>query len=132
RTKPPEPLGNDKQTEREVPLDVFADAQGGRSEEAFTAGHHAFRYKNKTNKEVPVGINWQNCKCARVEICVAPESWEALTVEQLVTKSEDPSLVWTPLDKDGKEYTIPPNAIGWIRVGWNADKSGDVRFRADM
>lgn len=116
----------------EAPLDISADIQGARSEEAFTAGHHAFRYKSKVDKETKVGINWKNCKCASVEICVAPEGWAALPEAELVKKAEDPTLQWTPLNKDDTGFLIPAKAVGWVRIGWKADKSGDERFTADL
>jgi hypothetical protein len=115
-----------------APLDFWKDIEEPRYEESYTAGHHAFRYKNKENKPIVVGVNWQNCKCASVEICVAPDSWKALPDAELVKKAEDPSLEWTPLAKDGKGFTVPAEAIGWVRIGWKADKSKDERFKADL
>jgi hypothetical protein len=113
------------------PIEIAAEL-GPRFEEAFTAGHHAFRFRSKVDKPTTVGVNWKNCKCASVEICIAPNEWKALPEVELVKKAEDPSLEWTPLDKEGKGFDIPGMAIGWVRIGWKADKSGDERFKADL
>jgi hypothetical protein len=115
-----------------APLQISSDIQGVRYEEAFTAGHHAFRYQSKVDAPTLVGINWKNCKCASVEICVAPDEWKALPEEEWARKAEDPSLKWTPLEKNSEGFTIPAKAIGWIRIGWKADKAGDERFKADL
>src|SRR5262249_49201728 len=115
-----------------APLDLFPDFQGVRYEEAFTEGHHAFRFKSKVDTQTLVGINWKNCKCAGVDICLAPPEWEKLPEAEWAKKVDDPSLQWTPLEKDAKGFPIPPKSIGWIRVGWKGDKSGDQRFSAEL
>jgi hypothetical protein len=125
---PSKPDPKDKLT---APVEIVSDG-GPRFEEAFTAGHHSFRYRSKVDQPTRVGINWKNCKCASVEICVAPNEWKALPEAELVKRAEDPSLQWTPLDKDSKGFDIPGKAIGWVRLGWKADKSGDERFKADL
>jgi hypothetical protein len=124
--KPPPPT--DKS-----PLIIVSDASGPRYEEAFTAGHHAFRFRNKRTEPVHVGINWKNCKCAGVEICLAPDGWKLLDEAELAKRVEDSSLDWQELQKDGSGFTIPPEAIGWIRIGWRGDKGiGDQQFSADL
>jgi hypothetical protein len=115
-----------------APLEFVSDFSGTRNEEAFTAGYHPFRYKSRVDTPTLVGVNWKNCKCASVEICIAPDEWKALEEEQLAKKAEDPSLKWVPLAQDGTGFSIPGKAIGWVRVGWKADKSGEERFKADL
>src|SRR5260370_41246196 len=61
----------------DAPLD-FPDKEKMHSQEAYTPGHHAFRFVSKSDKPTLVGINWKNCKCASVEICIAPDEWKAL------------------------------------------------------
>src|SRR5262249_26048298 len=119
-------------TKIRAPLDIFPDFQGVRYEEAFTAGHHAFRFKSMVDTTTRVGINWKNCKCAGVDICLAPPEWENLPEAEWAKKADDSSLKWTPLEKESKGFPIPAKAIGWIRVGWSDDKSTDTTFHAEL
>jgi hypothetical protein len=125
---PPPPV-----TPTKSPLEIVTDQGGLRYEEAYTAGHHSFRYRNTRNESVNVGINWKNCKCAGVEMCVAPAEWQSLDDADLAKRVEDKSLQWEELQKDGSGFTIPPHGVGWIRLSWKSDKGpGDQQFSADV
>jgi hypothetical protein len=110
---------------------IFPDTPKPRTQEAYTPGHYAFHFKSLADTPTTVGVNRKNCKCASVDICLAPEEWST-DEAALAGKAEDPGLQWTPLEKDGDGFTIPPGADGWIRVGWKDDKAGDQRFAAEM
>jgi hypothetical protein len=115
-----------------APLEVSPGIDGIRYEESYTAGHHPFPYRSIVDKPVKVGVHWKNCRCASVQICVAPDDWKSLPPSELIKKAEDPSLSWTPLEKDAEGFEVPPHAFGWVRVGWKADKNGMERFKADL
>jgi len=128
--EPPKPT-DEAVSKLPSPLEMMKAVEP-RFEEAYTAGHHPFRFRSLVDKPTKVGVNWKNCKCASVEICVAPDEWKALSEAEFAKKADDPSLQWTPLERDGQGFDIPGRSTGWVRVGWKADKNGDERFKADL
>jgi hypothetical protein len=110
----------------------FPDKQTIHSQEAYTAGHYSFRFKSKVDNATKVGINWKNCKCASVEMAIAPPEWSSYEDSDLMKMVDDSRLEWTALSKDDEGFSIPARAIGWVRVGWKDDKVGDQRFTAEM
>jgi hypothetical protein len=110
----------------------FPDKQTVHYQEAYTAGHYTFRFKSKVDTATKVGINWKNCKCASVEMAIAPPEWGSYEDSTLIKMAHDPHLEWTSLSKDDEGFSIPARANGWVRVGWKDDKVGDQRFTAEM
>ena len=115
----------------DAPID-FPDVQKPKTQESYTAGHHVFRFKSKVDKATMVGINRKNCKCASVEICLAPDDWKGLSAEELNKRADYPNLKWVALEKDEDGFSIPGRADGWVRIGWKDDKTGNVGFAAEM
>ncbi len=116
-----------------MPLEIEKAPEAIRVEEAYTAGHHDFHFVSKAEKPTQVGVNWRACRCASVAIALAPEEWKDLPATELSKRTEDSKLQWVKLEENSDTgFTIPPHAQGWIRLNWNADKSGDERFSVDM
>src|SRR5438093_8575097 len=110
-TTTPDPIRDDPIKSR-APLDIFTNLQGTRYEEAYTDGQQPFLFRNKVDAAILVGVNWKNCQCAGVDICLAPPEWQELSDEELYKKVNDRSLRWTALDKDAesKGFSIPSKA----------------------
>jgi hypothetical protein len=115
----------------ESPID-FPYRPKPRYEESYTAGHQAFPFKSISDTATIVGVSSKNCKCSSVEICIEPEGWKSLEADELISKGDNPTLNWVTLEKDGEGFSIPARADGWVRIGWNDDKTGHERFSAEL
>ena len=121
-------------------------------------GHQDFWFFNDSGREQTVGLNAKSCKCAQVELSIAPETWKprllAFAAARMIQRASrqwtdlptaaltyQPEAVFfelptnetppTPLNLDDK-VVVPPGAIGWVRLSWRADKAEKRVVSADL
>lgn len=93
--------------------------------ESDVPGHHDFWFHNDRDVPVQLGLNWKNCHCSNVKVCLAPDKHKA------PEEPERSQLSWKQLDTaDTEGIEVPPGARGWVRLGWISDKLGLERLEA--
>lgn len=102
--------------------------------ELHVPGHHAFWFKNESDKPVQVSLFSKTCKCTKVEICTLPQEMEGFPREELDRRAEDPGLSWKTVEKveDGKWSTVPPHSAGGVRLNWKGESLGPKALAADL
>jgi hypothetical protein len=121
-------------------------------------GHQDFWFINDSEREQTIGLNAKSCKCAQVELTLAPESWKpsllaptaarilqraprqwtdlpaallAAQHEAVLPQMPEKEATTTPLNLEDK-VVVPPGAIGWVRLRWIADKAEKRYLNADL
>jgi hypothetical protein len=112
-------------------------------------GFDDFWFENNNTDAVKVGVEWKNCTCAGVELFVVPdwERWKErkqqvdavaktgqvgiglLNPLAVVPEVKDPELAKLEaaakpiaLPEKTDSVTVPPGAVGWVRIRWTGDK----------
>ncbi len=91
-------------------------------------GQRDLSYRNRIENPVAVRLQQKDCDCARVLICVAPQSWQGLDAEDLRKRAADPALTWQALEEGREGITVPPGAVGLVRLTWKANVVGSHVF----
>jgi hypothetical protein len=120
-----------------------------------------FWFQNDNAQEVPVGLNSKSCQCTQVEVTVLPESWQPrlaavaasrrflylqrplellpfdlislaacqqeVISRDLVSANLPDTQLWME-----NSVTVPPGALGWVRLLWSGDKLGPRNLHADV
>lgn len=112
-------------------IDVNKEPQVG---ESGIEDHRDFPFRNPSEKELTAQLIWTDCNCLHFRICLAPESWQGLSMEELRHRAEKPevSLKWEELEKGGTHFTIPPKSVCVARLTWKTEMEGEHAFRSDL
>jgi hypothetical protein len=100
--------------------------------ESGVENHRDWRFQNPSDRPVTVRLDLTDCNCAHVLACVVPEAWNSLDAQELVSRSADPALAWQALEQGGAGLTVPPRAVGLVRLKWKATAQGPQRFWAGL
>ena len=135
---PPPPTGADKVKAAQLTFSSVlwpdeATDQSGPPYELHVAAHHAFWYRNDTDKPVEVSLISKTCKCTKVEICTLPPDLQGAAAEALDRQAESPSLAWKKLEaEEGRPFTVPAHAAGGVRLNWKGESLGPKGLAADL
>jgi hypothetical protein len=134
--------------------------EGGKAltSEVGQLAHQDFWFCNDSGYAVPVGLNSKSCKCTDVELSIVPEEWKsrllAVTAARVLQRAprglEDlPTLAatyqgsavfpqlpekevkTTPVTTDDS-VTVPPGALGWVRLNWRGERPEPRFLKADL
>jgi len=89
-------------------------------------------FENLRENPVTVGIVMKDCQCARVQICLTPEDWKSLDMQERRKRASDPSLKWMTLEQDNQGFAVPARAAGLLRLGWKGKDYTDQRYWARL
>src|SRR5436190_20576213 len=56
--------------------------------------HRIFWFRNDKAEPVKVWLHRKSCKCTRVDGCILPEEWKALSADEKDKRADDPALSW--------------------------------------
>jgi hypothetical protein len=118
--------------------------------ESKVEGYADFWFVNENEESIPIGLLRKNCTCAGVQLFVPPpeqqpraRSLHANTVTRLVAPL--PGLAGVSATADlhalqeatpAQEFphrdplTVPPGAVGWVRMTWTGNKDGKQQLQA--
>jgi hypothetical protein len=114
-------------------------------------GHSDFWFVNDNEEPVQIGLQKKNCTCADVQLFLPPPEYQAraramqanmvgqfagplgalagmaATADlQAIQKATSPLEMFASRES----HTVPPGAVGWVRMIWNGDRVGPQRLQA--
>jgi hypothetical protein len=95
-------------------------------------GHRDLPFRNRVDRPVSIRLEATDCDCAKVLIGVAPESCHELDAAELRKRATDSALAWQAVEKGGESFTLPPRAVGLLRMKWKTKGEGDHLFWASF
>jgi hypothetical protein len=108
--------------------------------------HRIFWFRNDKAEPVKVWLYRKSCKCTRVDACVLPDEWKALSTdendkhkwkalsaEEKDRRADDPGLSWQTLDReDSTGLVVPGQAAVAVRMNWKGEHLGPERLSAEL
>jgi hypothetical protein len=116
------PAGN--RDKNSAPVDKTPPLQIEEAPATFTTefgfeGYHDFRFENRRENPVTVGVELKDCLCARVQICLTPDKGR---------RESKLDTTWETLEQEGQGFLVPAQAQGMLRLAWKGKKVGDQRY----
>jgi hypothetical protein len=130
------------------------DRQRPPNEEVMAEGHCDFWFTNPTEEPVELILMKLSCnRCLTAKVGRATPGWQAAEAAGAVglgpgavlgglsaassSPAPGPDVAWEPLEseevkREAKGYTVPPQAAGWVRLGWKEQKAGPQLLSADF
>jgi hypothetical protein len=95
--------------------------------------HRIFWFRNDKAEPVKVWLYRKSCKCTRVDGCILPEEWKALSADEKDKRAGDPALSWQTLDRDDSTgLVVPGQAAVAVRMNWKGEHLGPERLSAEL
>ena len=118
-----------------------------------SAGSYDFWFRNDGATPVRVGVEQKSCKCTSVQMFLLPSDKTVLLVHEAVALLGSGSLGYVPffalhalvppwiqqaagdsqeLIQGPESIQVPEGVVGWVRMGWKAEKTGPQILSATL